>query len=67
MQAKIKTPPSLHYKLQIIPAMQLGVGHILLKTGSWDEEDSGLNKDVMVVATMNAPEGNFLQDSGQSF
>lgn len=47
--------------------MQLGVGHILLKTGSWDEEDSGLNKDVMVVATMNAPEGNFLQDSGQSF
>lgn len=40
------------------------MGHLLLKTGSWDGEDSGLKKDVVVVATMNFPENNFLQDSG---
>lgn len=42
----------------------MGVDHILLKSGSLDGEESGLNKDVMAVVTMNVPESNFLQESG---
>ena len=67
LQTKIKITVSLNSKLQIITGMELGVGHILLKTSRWDGEDSGLKEDVMIVATMNIHENNFLQDSAQSF
>lgn len=64
LQTKVKIWAPQYYKLQIVPDMELGLGHILLKSGSWDGEESGLNKDVMAVVTMNVPESNILRESG---
>lgn len=57
---KIKILALLHSKLWIMPGKQMGVGYILLKTGTWSGENY-VKKCAMVVATINVPAKNFFQ------